>query len=459
MPKTNSNTHRVSTAIGASILCAALVITPIATNLLTTNGATHAAGLLSRCTEMMPESWNSVQISKDNYIDAINSAEKITGVKEYDAIFAAGEKATNTQSDIIATLQSEAKAAGYGGSVYSISDIATIKASANYSSNTALQAAVNKAETALTAAIDEYKSIVTANEPSLNLDGFSDFSSDIAELVNKPLSEKYGDKFAYYINLGFLSGLANDSYNMNDAELRKDDFYELTCSAKKLNPNFTVQYVLSTDPFGDTTEGNKPSTGDNTGNADGDGANTPSNVVLENNDVRVSGSSIKNNYTLAVDKVTSDLLKLTGDDFKNSLNQAFYDIFIHDDKGSRIENTGKVSVSIKLPSNMSAKSDFIVYYVPTAANGEYLTDQAKAITGVKVSADGWITFETDHFSVYGIVEYPKGKAPNTGVVAKSEGSATAGGVKIAAGIVSVLTAVGTGIVASRQMLRKENKQA
>ncbi len=149
------------------------------------------------------------------------------------------------------------------------------------------------------------------------------------------------------------------------------------------------------------------------------------------------------------------MLKLTGDDFKNSIHQAFYDIYVHDDQNNRIENTGRVSVSIKLPDSMSIKSDFIVYYVPTAANGEYLADQAKAITGVKVSADGWLTFETDHFSVYGIVEYPKGKAPNTGVVAQGEGSASVAGVKALAGITSALTATGVAIVARRQILRKK----
>lgn len=104
---------------------------------------------------------------------------------------------------------------------------------------------------------------------------------------------------------------------------------------------------------------------------------------------------------------------------------------------------------------MSASSDFIVYYVPTAMNGEYLTDQAQAIKGVKVSSDGWLTFQTNHFSVYGIVEYPKNKAPNTGVVAQSEGSATTASAKVVAGIVSVLTAAGAAIVARRQIMRKK----
>ncbi len=109
---------------------------------------------------------------------------------------------------------------------------------------------------------------------------------------------------------------------------------------------------------------------------------------------------------------------------------------------------------------MSVNSDFAVYYVPTGANGEHLTNQAQAIKGVKVSKDGWLTFETDHFSVYGIVEYPKNKAPNTGVVAQSETSATTTGIKAIVGLISMLAVAGAGIVARRQILRKKanNKQ-
>lgn len=107
---------------------------------------------------------------------------------------------------------------------------------------------------------------------------------------------------------------------------------------------------------------------------------------------------------------------------------------------------------------MSIDSDFIVFYVPEARNGEYLTDQAKAIKDVKVSKDGWLTFTTDHFSVYGIVEYPKNKAPatpNTGIAPESKDFVSTT-VKVAAGFATILTTIGAAIVARRHILRKRN---
>lgn len=239
----------------------------------------------------------------------------------------------------------------------------------------------------------------------------------------------------------------------------KDEVYtqlnEVIAAAKRINPSFAVELIDDKESVapGDTsgdTEDSKPTA-----------PTTPTQpTTIESNDknVRVSGANLNANHTLNVDAISADDLKLTGDDFKNSLNQAFYDIYIRDNHGNIVSNTGKVSVSIKLPSNMNHKSDFIVYYVPTGANGEHLTDQAKAITGVKVSNDGWLTFETDHFSVYGIVEYTKGKAPNTGVVAHNENSATTAGAKIVAGIAAVLTVAGISIMARRQILRRRNNQ-
>lgn len=246
----------------------------------------------------------------------------------------------------------------------------------------------------------------------------------------------------------------------------KEVFLGVVCSAKNIDPNFEVVYATSEDPFDKKTEdADKPSTGDNTGDNKPTTPSQPTTPtqpsVIESSDknVKVSGLNINVNYTLNVNLVPADDLKLTGDDFKNTLNQAFYDIFIRDNTNNVISNTGKVEVSIKLPQGMNSKNDFVVYYVPTGANSEHLTDQAKAITGVKVSADGWLTFETDHFSVYGIVEYAKGKAPNTGVVAQNETSATTAGAKITAGIVAVLATLGTAVVARRQILRKKSSSS
>lgn len=243
----------------------------------------------------------------------------------------------------------------------------------------------------------------------------------------------------------------------------KEVFLGVVCSAKNIDPSFEVNYATSSNPFENKTENpNQPSTGDDKPTTPTQpttpDTTKPTTITSNDQNVKVSGVNININYNLNVNLV-SDQVKLTGDDFKNAVNQAFYDIFIRDNANNVISNTGKVEVSIKLPQGMNPKNDFVVYYVPTDANGEHLTDQAKAITGVKVSADGWLTFETDHFSVYGIVEYAKGKAPNTGVVAHNETSATTAGAKIAAGIVAALATLGAAIVARRQVLRKKTSNS
>lgn len=239
----------------------------------------------------------------------------------------------------------------------------------------------------------------------------------------------------------------------------KEVFLGVVCSAKNIDPTFEVNYATSSNPFENKTENpNQPSTGDDKPTTPTQpttpDTTKPTTITSNDQNVKVSGVNINVNYNLSVNLV-SNQVKLTGDDFKNAVSQAFYDINVRDNLNNLVHNTGKVEVSIKLPQGMNPKNDFVVYYVPTDANGKHLTDQAKAITGVKVSADGWLTFETDHFSVYSIVEYAKGKAPNTGVVAHNETSATTAGAKIATGIVAALATLGAAIVARRQVLRKK----
>lgn len=462
MPKLSSNAHSICAMIGTGALCATLALTPIMADLATNNNVAHAAGGYS-CVSKVPmsSSWENVQISSENYTDISNSAQKVKGLDNFITLRTAFETAMDGMDTISDTLVTEAKAAGalddfsdpsqLGGGHYGY--LAVIKAvteTSNYDTNTELQAAVARAEGAYTQLIEGFRNTITTTIPSLNVGNATDIDSLWSSVVDYYGEDNYSD----YFNLMSIFPLLNEEITSSGLGY-KYYAYELVCSATRLDPDFRVNYVVSTNPFENT------STGDNTGGNTGNKPTTPTQpIIIESNDknVKVSGININVNYTLNVNAVSTDNLKLTGDNFKNSLNQAFYDIYIQDEHGNRVGDTGKVQVSIKLPSNMSVNSDFVVYYVPTGDNGEHLTNQAQAIKGVKVSKDGWLTFETDHFSVYGIVEYTKGKAPNTGVVAHNENSATTAGAKITAGVVSILSVVGVGIVAHRQILRRRNNQ-
>lgn len=465
MPKINFNARSICAAIGTGALCATLSLAPIATNLMMGNGAVYAGGGAACSPNVpMPSSWDNVQISKGNFTDILNSAKKVDG---YDA-FAKFQNADNTMGETLSTITStlitEAKAAGaikdwydFDGRSYE-SVIEEVKKTDGYDTDTALQAAVSKAEKSYAEMLTTYKNAIKAAYPSINVSDTSDSGTLRNRVIDHYNKTVFGESIFYqYESIFELSKSLDPSVTQDDGSFDyKYAAYELVCAATQIDPNFKVNYILSTDPFGDNGgDITTPPTGDNA-NTD----NKPSNTIESSDkNVKVSGVNININYTLNVDKVADDLLKLTGNNFKNSLNQAFYDIYIRDSLNNVVTDTGKVQVSIKLPSNMNVNSDFVVYYVPMAMNGEYLTDQAQAIKGVKVSSDGWLTFETDHFSVYGIVEYPKGKAPNSGVIAKSDGSSAAtAGIKIAAGVVSVLTAAGATIVARRQILRKKNNK-
>lgn len=459
MPRINFNPKSIGTALGMGALCATLTIAPIATNLVIGSEATYAAGAYACSGKVpMPSSWKNVEISKDNYADISNSAKDVKGLNDFIKLQNAYESATDAEGTISDTLVTEAKAAGAldnfsdpstdPGFAGHYSYQAVIKAAtetAGYDANAELQAAVAKAEEAHAKLVNDYKNTITAIIPSINISNATDIHDLQSDVFNYYGEDAYSD----YLNLAAILPIT-DSEISSWGLGYKDYAYELVCSATRLDPSFKVSYLLSSDPFGGTTN-------DNTGNTDNN--NTPGTTTIENGDqnVKVSGVNININYTLNVNPVSTDDLKLTSDDFKSSLNQSFYDIFIKDNQNNVISNTGEVEVSIKLPDNMNPKNDFVVYYVPVAANGEYLTDQAEAIKGVKVSDDGWLTFTTNHFSVYGIVEYTKGKAPSAGIVAQSESSAINTSAKVFAGIASALTVAGVSIVARRQVLRKKNK--
>lgn len=424
---------RFSTVLGTGALCAALVATPLLTGLISSPASAwtiqdNFENLTANCTSEVLNSLgtktelDSLIVSSENLADANDSAKTLPDYEKYVDVFRqynntiriewlnAGEETadTTTQKSIAQKFIDLIKSAGF-----------------------------------------------TIDENILN-----NFDASASE--KGALQEVYDNWLQSYPHLNDYMFLAIARGPFAEEPPFKDMFLGVVCSAKNIDPNFEVVYATSQNPFDKKSEGtDKPSTGDNTDNKPSTPTTPTEPSTIESNDknVKVSGININVNYTLNVNLV-SDQVKLTGDDFTNRLNQAFYDIFVRDNLNNIVSNTGKVEVSIKLPSTMNPKNDFVVYYVPTGANGEYLTDQAQAIKGVKVSSDGWLTFETDHFSVYGIVEYAKGKAPNTGVVAHNETSATTTGIKTIAGLIAILAVAGAGIVARRQILRKKanNKQ-
>ncbi len=427
---------RLSTLLGTGAFCAALAAAPLTTGLLSGSAYALASEMTTNCTSEVltklgtnMDELNALVVSDANLTDAINSAKAIPNYNKYAAVIDA----------YLNLVWGEWLDAGA-----ETADTATQKTIATKFMNAIRDAG-----------------FTLVNEPSI-IDDF-DAANDTEHygLLNEVYDawRQAHPEWSTYADIHSAVNYKRAAINGGPVYTKEDAFVGIICSATKADASFKINYATSTDPFDQFIGGIgnpvTPPTGDNT-----DTTTQPTTIESNDKNVKVSGININVNYTLNVNVVSTDNLKLTGDNFKNSLNQAFYDIFVRDNLNNIVSNTGKVEVSIKLPSNMSVNSDFAVYYVPTGANGEHLTNQAQAIKGVKVSKDGWLTFETDHFSVYGIVEYPKNKAPNTGVVAQSETSATTTGIKAIVGLISMLAVAGAGIVARRQILRKKanNKQ-
>ncbi len=430
MPK---QSPRFNTKLSAGVLCAVLTAAPLLTGLLSSPASAWSIqdgfeNLTANCTSEVlnglgtKDQLDNLVVSGGNLGDANDSAwQALPELEKYASVFRQYNNSLRSEWD------------DAGGET----------------ANTATQKAIAQKF------VDTIKAAGFTIDENI-LDNFDASTSE-----KGALKEVYDSWLQAYPHLNDYMFLSIARGPFGEEPSFKEMFLGVVCSAKNIDPSFEVNYATSSNPFENKTDNpNQPSTGDNTGD---NKPTTPSQPtaptqpsVIESSDknVKVSGLNININYILNVNLV-SDQVKLTSNDFKDAVNQAFYDIFIRDNANNVISNTGKVEVSIKLPQGMNPKNDFVVYYVPTGANGEHLTDQAKAITGVKVSADGWLTFETDHFSVYGIIEYAKGKAPNTGIVAHNETSATTTGAKIAAGIVAVFATLGAAIVARKQILRKK----
>ncbi len=136
------------------------------------------------------------------------------------------------------------------------------------------------------------------------------------------------------------------------------------------------------------------------------------------------------------------------------LKNAAFDIVLKNADGTVYNVDQTLVVSIAVPEGINGANSDVIYI--TSMGG---TENMKA-----KYADGFMTFTTNHFSIYAIVERAAGDnggsnvtPGDTGTVAQAEGTASATG--ILAGIAAALTAAGAGVVAFRNARRNSKKNA
>ena len=137
------------------------------------------------------------------------------------------------------------------------------------------------------------------------------------------------------------------------------------------------------------------------------------------------------------------------------LKNAAFDIVLKNADGTVYNVDQTLVVSIAVPEGINGANSDVIYI--TSMGG---TENMKA-----KYADGFMTFTTNHFSIYAIVERATGDngggsnvtPGDTGTVAQAEGTASATG--ILAGIAAALTAAGAGVVAFRNARRNSKKNA
>lgn len=136
------------------------------------------------------------------------------------------------------------------------------------------------------------------------------------------------------------------------------------------------------------------------------------------------------------------------------LKNAAFDIVLKNADGTVYNVDQTLVVSIAVPEGINGANSDVIYI--TSMGG---TENMKA-----KYADGAMTFTTNHFSIYAIVERAAGDnggsnvtPGDTGTVAQAEGTASATG--ILAGIAAALTAAGAGVVAFRNARRNSKKNA
>ncbi len=125
---------------------------------------------------------------------------------------------------------------------------------------------------------------------------------------------------------------------------------------------------------------------------------------------------------------------------------ALYDIEFVDADGKKVDVNTEMVVVIKVPADINGEKAGVFY---VAEDGK-----VSKVEGA-VYAEGYFTFNVNHFSKYAIVENPDTvKVGDTGVLGSAQGTASTT-ISVVAGLATALTALGAGVVAYRNARRAE----
>ncbi len=260
-----------------------------------------------------------------------------------------------------------------------------------------------------------------------------------------------------YVEENFISTLNLNKWNTVNAELESITSYDTNEDTEGnwgIIHNLAVDYraatgsnklvgAIMTELAGATTE--DPSVPDDTDYS------KPRRIVSVDGKVSITGIFPKGVYVEVSPATMPENFAGFG-----VLNNVAYEIVIKNEDGSIYEVKQTVAVSIAVPQGINGANSDVMYVTPMGGT--------ENMNAKYVEADGAMTFTTNHFSIYAIVERAAGdnggntETPgNTGTIAQAEGTASATG--ILAGIAAALTAAGAGVVAFRNARRNSKKNA
>lgn len=261
-----------------------------------------------------------------------------------------------------------------------------------------------------------------------------------------------------YVEKNFISTLNLNKWNTVNAELENITSYDTNEDTKgnwDIIHDLAVDYraatgsnklvgAIMTELAGATTE--DPSVPDDTDYS------KPRRIVSVDGKVSITGIFPKGVYVEVSPATMPENFAGFG-----VLNNVAYDIVIKNEDGSIYEVKQTVAVSIAVPEGINGANSDVMYVTPMGGT--------ENMNAKYIATDGAMTFTTNHFSIYAIVERAAGDngggsnvtPGDTGTVAQAEGTASATG--ILAGIAAALTAAGAGVVAFRNARRNSKKNA
>lgn len=348
----------LNTVLGTGVFCAALAAAPL-TGLISGSAYALVPESTKNCTSAVltklgttKEKLDSLVVDSTAVRDALVSAKAQTSYAEYGKVWTHHFNTIHTtfmnaMTDVDDALRKLMPEEGYTNDIPT--DKLIEKAYQAVADNAANAADIQKA---LDDGIAKQKEIAKAQLEVMKAAGFTDIdSTDIdnytrLDFLSTPFNTMYESwKSAHPTNWDAYWDIWSADTHFNQTNVVPDGmddytdadiFLQTVCSATQANPNFKVTYTGS-NPFGDKAE-EKPTT-----------PTQPTTIETKDKGVRISGLNINVSYTLNVNIIAADQLKLTGSDFKNGKNQAFYDIYVRDSQDNLISNVGKAQVSIKLP--------------------------------------------------------------------------------------------------------------